>query len=172
MAFQGILNILILQTSLQGTYTHANMWKDNGWMYSPKWNHRVKGRVCCAMPTWSPKKLHHFMGFPVAQMVKNLPVMQETRVWSLGWEDLLEKKMATQLQYSCLENSMDRGAWWGTICGVAESWIWLSDYHTHTYYLQWYVSCTFPTILLILRIINHKLKPWLMLLVKNGFSLF
>ena len=31
---------------------------------------------------------------PVAQMVKNLPVMQETRVRSLGWEDPLEKGMA------------------------------------------------------------------------------
>ena len=28
-------------------------------------------------------------------MVKNLPAMQETRVWSLGWEDPLEKGMAT-----------------------------------------------------------------------------
>ena len=28
-------------------------------------------------------------------MVKNLPAMQETRVWSLGWEDPLEKEMAT-----------------------------------------------------------------------------
>ena len=34
--------------------------------------------------------------FPVAQMVKNLPAMQETRVWSLGWEDPLEKGMETQ----------------------------------------------------------------------------
>ena len=25
------------------------------------------------------------------------------------------------LQYSCLENSMDGGAWWVTVCGVAES---------------------------------------------------
>ena len=25
------------------------------------------------------------------------------------------------LQYSCLENSMDRGAWWTTVCGVAKS---------------------------------------------------
>ena len=31
----------------------------------------------------------------VAQMGKNLPAMQETRVQSLGWEDLLEKGMAT-----------------------------------------------------------------------------
>ena len=28
-------------------------------------------------------------------MIKNLPAMQETRVQSLGWEDLLEKEMAT-----------------------------------------------------------------------------
>ena len=28
-------------------------------------------------------------------MVKNLPAMHETQVWSLGWEDLLEKGMAT-----------------------------------------------------------------------------
>ena len=31
------------------------------------------------------------------------------------------------LQYSCLENSMDRGAWQATVYGGAESWI-----HTHT----------------------------------------
>ena len=31
----------------------------------------------------------------VAQMVKNLPVMQETWIRSLGWEDPLEKEMAT-----------------------------------------------------------------------------
>ena len=32
---------------------------------------------------------------PVAQMVKNLPAVQETQVQSLGWEDPLEKRMAT-----------------------------------------------------------------------------
>ena len=31
----------------------------------------------------------------VAQMVKHLPTVWETQVWSLGWEDLLEKEMAT-----------------------------------------------------------------------------
>ena len=31
------------------------------------------------------------------------------------------------LQYSCLENSMDRRAWWATFHGVAKSWTRLSD---------------------------------------------
>ena len=32
-----------------------------------------------------------------------------------------------QIQYSCLENSMERGAWWATVHGVAVSWTRLSD---------------------------------------------
>ena len=44
----------------------------------------------------------------VAQSVKNLPAVQETQVQFLGWEDPLEKVMATQ--YSGWENPMDRGA--------------------------------------------------------------
>ena len=35
------------------------------------------------------------MGFPMAQIVKILPAMQETQVQSLGQEDTLEKEMAT-----------------------------------------------------------------------------
>ena len=31
----------------------------------------------------------------VAQLIKNLPAMRETRIWSLGWEDPLEKGTAT-----------------------------------------------------------------------------
>ena len=32
------------------------------------------------------------------------------------------------LQYSCLENPMDRGAWWATVHGVSKSWTRLSDF--------------------------------------------
>ena len=46
--------------------------------------------------------------------------MQETQVPSLCWEDPLEKEMATTLQYSCLENSMDRGARQAVVRGVAK----------------------------------------------------
>ena len=57
----------------------------------------------------------------MAQTVKNLPEMQDTWVQSLGQEYSLEKEMQPILQYSCLENSMDRGAWQATIHGVTES---------------------------------------------------
>ena len=43
----------------------------------------------------------------IAQLVKNLPAMQETPVWFLGWEDLLEKGKSYPILYSDLENSMD-----------------------------------------------------------------
>ena len=46
----------------------------------------------------------------VAQMAKHLPAMRETRVQSLDWEDPLEGN-GNPLQYSCLENPMDRGPW-------------------------------------------------------------
>ena len=35
------------------------------------------------------------------------------------------------LQYSCLENSMDRGAWWAIVHGVAKSWTRLNECHFH-----------------------------------------
>ena len=38
---------------------------------------------------------YHIRDSLVAQSVKNLPAVQETRVQSLGWEDPLEKQMAT-----------------------------------------------------------------------------
>ena len=61
----------------------------------------------------------------VAETVKNLSAVWETRVQSLDWEDPLENGMATHSSIlensSCLENSMDRGAWWTTVHGVAKS---------------------------------------------------
>ena len=54
-------------------------------------------------------------------MVKNLPAMGETQVLFLGWEDLLEKEIATHSSILAWKNPMDRGAWWATVHGVAES---------------------------------------------------
>ena len=42
---------------------------------------------------------------------------------SLGWEDPLEKEMATHSSILAMEffNSVDRGAWWATVHGVTKS---------------------------------------------------
>ena len=60
------------------------------------------------------------MDFLVAQTVKRLSTMQETRVPSLGQEDPLEKGMDTPV--FLLKNSMERGAWRAIIHGVAKRW--------------------------------------------------
>ena len=55
-------------------------------------------------------------------MVKNAPEMQETGVQSLGQEDPLEEEMATYSSVFAWRIPMDRGTWWATVPGVAESW--------------------------------------------------
>ena len=53
-------------------------------------------------------------------MVKNPPARQETWVQSLGWEDPLEKEMATYSRILALGNPMGRRAWQTTVHGVAK----------------------------------------------------
>ena len=57
-------------------------------------------------------------------MVKNLPAMQEPLE---TWDSIAGSGRSpgggngNPLQYSCLENPMDKGAWWATVPGVAQS---------------------------------------------------
>ena len=55
----------------------------------------------------------------VLQMVKNLSIMWETWVESLGWKAPLEN--GNPFQYSRLENSMDVEAWQATVHGITKS---------------------------------------------------
>ena len=59
----------------------------------------------------------------VAQLAKNLPAMQETWVWFLGLIPGSGRSPGegngNPLQYPCLENPMDRGAWWATVHRVS-----------------------------------------------------
>ena len=64
----------------------------------------------------------------MAQRLKRLPAVQKTWVQSLGRDGPLEKENGNPVQYSCLENPMDGGAWWATDHGVAKSWTQLSDF--------------------------------------------
>ena len=101
----------------------------------------------------------------IAQLIKNLPEMQETPVPFLGWEDPWRRDRlltpvflgfpggsdskecnagdpgsipesgrspggghGNPLQYSCLKNLVDRGAWWAIVHGVTPT----THTHTHT----------------------------------------
>ena len=65
--------------------------------------------------------IHGKRAILVAQMVKNLPAMQETWVQSPGWEDTLEEVMATHCSILAWRIPKDRGAWWATVHRVAKS---------------------------------------------------
>ena len=60
-------------------------------------------------------------------MVKNPPVMQETWVPFLGWEDPLEEGMVTHTSILAWRIPMNREAWQATVHGVAKSQTRLSD---------------------------------------------
>ena len=64
------------------------------------------------------------------QMVKNSSAMQETQVWPLGWEDPLEKEMATHS--SILAWRIPRGAWRAMVHGVARN-NWVTNTFTFVY---------------------------------------
>ena len=75
-----------------------------------------------------------WVSLPSGTVVKNLPAnVGDTREVGLlsGLGRSLGKGNGNPLQYSCLENPMDRGAWRATVHGVAKSQTWLSDF-THS----------------------------------------
>ena len=73
---------------------------------------------------------HLLLASLVAQRLKRLPAMWETWVWS-------GEGKGNPLQYSCLENPMDRGAWWAAVHGVSKSQTRLSDF---TFSLVYFIS--------------------------------
>ena len=79
---------------------------------------------CKTSPDWKNTSL-------VAQLEKNLPEMQETRVRFLGWEDPLEKEMAIHSSILAWEIPWIRGAWRATAQRVAKSQRRLSNYFLH-----------------------------------------
>ena len=67
----------------------------------------------------------------VAQMVKNPPAMLDNFLGLiLGLGRSPGESKGYPLQYSSLENSMDRGAWQATVCGFTKRQTRLSDFHS------------------------------------------
>ena len=61
-----------------------------------------------------------FWGFPGGSVVKNLPANAGDVGSIPGLGRSPGEENSNPLQYSCLENPTDRGAWWATVHGVAE----------------------------------------------------
>ena len=71
---------------------------------------------------------HNCMSYQLALVVKNSPanagdIRDEGLILGLGKSP--RGGHGNPLQYSCLENPMDRGAWWATVHRVVKSWTWL-----------------------------------------------
>ena len=64
------------------------------------------------------RPLEEKRGFPGGSDGKEAACNAGDPVLSLGWEGPAREGNGNQLQYSCLEDSMDRGAWWATIHGL------------------------------------------------------
>ena len=68
-----------------------------------------------------------------------------------GWRTSLGGGNVNPLQYSCLENPINRGAWWATVHRVAKRWTWLKQRstigfcHSEENFLPWY-SYNFTTL--------------------------
>ena len=79
---------------------------------------------CCPQATasFSPIVSYHLIlmpGFCRGSVLENLLADSGNVVWSLNRKDPLEEENGNPLQYYCLGNPMDRGAWQATILGVA-----------------------------------------------------
>ena len=60
------------------------------------------------------------MGFPGGSVVKNPPANAGDVGSILGSGRFPREESGNPLLYSCLENPMDRGAWWATVHGVTK----------------------------------------------------
>ena len=67
------------------------------------------------------------MGFPAGSAVKNPPAVQETQVQSLGWEDPLEKEMATRSSILAWEIAWREKPGGLQSIGLKKSWTQLRD---------------------------------------------
>ena len=91
----------------------------------------IRGRMFWeALQKWHDHHHHHNLdrGFPGGSVVKNLPGNAEDTGSIPGSVRSPGEGNTNPLQYFCLENSTDRGAWWATVHGVAKSGTQLSNW--------------------------------------------
>ena len=78
-------------------------------------------------PTWTVRRPRALEGFPGGSMGEEPACDAEDAGSILGSESSLEEGNDKPLQYSSLENPMDRRAWQTTVHGAIKNWIWLQQ---------------------------------------------
>ena len=78
------------------------------------------------------------------------------------------------LQYSCLENPMDWGAWWATVHGVAKSWTRLSDFTSLHFmllhpFIRWESRGQGNNLLLLAQLTNSIVQIWPLTCLESSF---
>ena len=73
------------------------------------------------------KNFYHDWGFPEGSDSKESACNAGDSGSIPGLGRSPEEENSNPLQYSCLENPMDRGAWWATVRGITKSWMRLND---------------------------------------------
>ena len=87
---------------------------------------KVKGYVFIYIKVYSTPQAS-----PVTLMVKNLPASDGEMGSIPGSGRFLEGDHGNPFQYDCLENPMDRGAWWATVHSVAKSQTQVKQFSMH-----------------------------------------
>ena len=114
-----------------GAQSHGQVWVRVGW------NPALKYCVCSSSSVTSVSfnsYLYKGRASQVAIVVKNPPAnagdsREAGSIPGLGRSPGVGN--GNPLQYSCLENSTDRGAWWDMVHGLVKSQAWLSTHSTH-----------------------------------------
>ena len=112
------LGFIFLRAPTEGLVSRLSPWIKNGFL--PVSLHIV-------FPLWHcTSSMSIYLCVQISPSCNNILVITPVSGRSPG------KGNSNPLQYSCLEDSMDRGAWWATVCGVTKSWTRLSDWHCNT----------------------------------------
>ena len=116
---------------------------EQGYFHDFKWKCKIEFNYNEISGCSFPLGIYHSQDFPVAQMVKNPPAIQETRVGSLCWEDSLKK--GTIIHSSILAW---RIPWTEKPCGLQSVGLqrfghdWVTNIHT-LYHSHWKDCCSF-----------------------------
>ena len=103
-------------------------WWESCRSFSLDWRHWLVKCVVTELFTmmWNPfPNVHLYIpcyGFPGGSRGKESAFNEGDLGLISGLRRFSGKGKGYPLQYSCLENSMDIGSWWATVCGVTKSW--------------------------------------------------